>query len=56
VLSGIVIGHFNKTWVSVVAHNAVITALATSVGIGLVFGFFPARRAGKLDAIMAMRR
>jgi putative ABC transport system permease protein len=56
ILSGIVIGHFNKTWVSVVAHNAVVTALLTSVGIGLIFGFFPARRAGKLDAIMAMRR
>ncbi len=56
VLSGAIIGMFNKTWVSVIAHRAVVTALVTSVLIGLVFGFFPARRASKLDAIAAMRR
>ena len=37
------------------AHGAVVTALMVSVGVGLVFGFFPARRAGKLDAITAIR-
>jgi putative ABC transport system permease protein len=56
VLSGAVIGHFNKTWVSIVAHDAVIAALVVSVGVGVVFGFFPARRAGRLSAIEAMRR
>jgi putative ABC transport system permease protein len=34
---------------------ALIVALATSVGIGVVFGFFPARRAAKLDPIDALR-
>jgi putative ABC transport system permease protein len=55
-LAGAVISMFNKTWVTVVAYNSVITALIVSVGIGVVFGFFPARRAGKLLAIEAMRR
>jgi len=55
-LSGWVIGLFNKTWVSVIAQRAVVTALVVSVVIGLVFGYFPARRAGRLSAIEAIRR
>ncbi len=54
--SGAIIGHFNATWVTVVAYRAVATALVTSVGIGVLFGFFPARRAARLNAIEAMRR
>ena len=50
------IRHFRPSWVGVVAHNAVITALVVSLGVGLVFGWFPARRAAKLDAINAIRR
>jgi putative ABC transport system permease protein len=55
-LAGFIIGQFNQTWVSVVAYRAVVTALIVSMGIGVLFGFFPARRAGKLNAIEAMRR
>ena len=54
--AGAVISMFNKTWVSVIAQRAVVTALIVSIVIGLVFGFFPARRAGKLNAIEAIRR
>jgi putative ABC transport system permease protein len=43
-------------WVTVVARSAVIAALVVSVGIGILFGFFPARRAARLSAIEAMRR
>lgn len=55
-LAGAVISMFNKTWVTVLAYNAITWALLVSVGIGVLFGFFPARRAGKLQAIEAMRR
>jgi putative ABC transport system permease protein len=49
------IRHFKPSWVTVIAHGAVISALSVSVGVGLVFGYFPARRAAKLDAITAIR-
>jgi putative ABC transport system permease protein len=51
-----VIHHFTPSWVGVVAHTAVLTALCVSVLIGVTFGFFPARGAARLDAITAMRR
>jgi len=38
-----------------VAHTAVVTALVVSVSIGVIFGWVPARRAAKLDAVMAIR-
>jgi putative ABC transport system permease protein len=50
------IKHFKPGWVGVIDHRATAVALVVSVAIGLIFGFFPARRAGKLDAIQAIRR
>jgi putative ABC transport system permease protein len=50
------IKHFKPGWVGVIDHRATMVALVVSVAIGLIFGFFPARRAGKLDAIQAIRR
>lgn len=56
VLAGAIISHFNQTWVPVVATRAVVAALSVSAGVGVLFGYFPARRAGRLPAIEAMRR
>jgi putative ABC transport system permease protein len=50
------IKHFKPGWVGVIDHRATTVALLVSVAIGLIFGFFPARRAAKLDAILAIRR
>jgi putative ABC transport system permease protein len=41
-------------WVGVVSHGAVSIALVVCFALGLVFGYFPARRAGRLDAIKAI--
>ena len=50
-----VIHHFNDSWKGVVSTPAAIVALSVSIGVGLIFGYFPARRAGRLDAILAIR-
>jgi putative ABC transport system permease protein len=55
-LSTMIIRHFKPSWVSVVAWSAIVAALAVSLGVGLLFGYFPARRAAKMDAILAMRQ
>jgi putative ABC transport system permease protein len=49
------IRHFKPTWVSTVSEPAVIAALAVALGVGIVFGYFPARRAGRLDPVTAMQ-
>jgi putative ABC transport system permease protein len=46
---------FKPTWVTVLPPGAIIAALVVSLGVGLVFGYFPARRAARLEAINAMR-
>ena len=43
-------------WIGAVSTPAVIAAMTVSLGVGLVFGYFPARRAGRLEPIQAMRR
>jgi len=43
-------------WVGEVSIPAAVAALVVSAGVGVVFGWVPARRAGRLDPITAMRR
>jgi ABC-type antimicrobial peptide transport system permease subunit len=40
----------------VISVPAVIIALVVSFAVGVGFGFVPAKRAAKLDAVDAMRR
>ena len=40
---------------AVIAWWSVALAFAVSVGVGVFFGVFPARRAGRLDPVVALR-
>ena len=43
-------------WPPQIPTAAVIVAFGTSAAIGVVFGFLPARRAARLDPIVALRQ
>jgi putative ABC transport system permease protein len=43
-------------WPSIISPDAVLLAVGFSALIGIFFGFYPARRAAKLDPIEALRR
>jgi putative ABC transport system permease protein len=43
-------------WPMRLEPSALLIALVTSTAIGVAFGFFPARRAARLDPILALHR
>jgi putative ABC transport system permease protein len=45
----------NFGWSTLVSSNSIVTAFAFSVAIGVFFGFYPARKASRLDPIDALR-
>jgi putative ABC transport system permease protein len=54
--ASLVIRGLMPSWIGGVSTTATVTALAVSLGVGVLFGYFPARRAGRLDPIEAIRR
>jgi putative ABC transport system permease protein len=58
ILLGVGVGkgfaHFAK-WPIVVSPTAIVLAFAVAAGIGIFFGFYPARKAARLDPIDALR-
>ncbi len=54
-LGGVALLARSLSWPFVIPMEAVVASLVTSAGVGIVFGFLPARRASKLDPIDALR-
>lgn len=50
-----VVGLFSFNWPFIIAYNGIIIAFVVSAGIGLLFGYAPARKAARLNPIEALR-
>lgn len=55
-LASLLIERFLTTWQRSLAPGPTAAALVISIGIGILFGWLPAKQAARLDPITAMRR
>jgi len=46
---------FYADWRTIVSWEAILLAFTVSVGVGIIFGVYPARRAARMDPIDALR-
>src|SRR5204863_2979165 len=44
-----------KNWSSLISPGSIMLAIVVSAGVGVFFGFYPARKAARLDPIDALR-
>ncbi|MFZ2804444.1 MAG: ABC transporter permease [Patescibacteria group bacterium] len=51
-----IINQFQGGWTFTLSESGILLGLTVSVGIGIVFGYFPARRAAKLSPIEALQK
>jgi ABC-type antimicrobial peptide transport system permease subunit len=54
VVTKLIGSHFGKDFVIPISLPGVLTAVGFALVVGLAFGWYPARRAAKLDPIQAM--
>jgi putative ABC transport system permease protein len=54
ILAAWTVAYFTR-FVTLIQPNSIILALSVAAGVGIFFGFYPARRAAKLDPIDALR-
>ena len=50
-----IIGSFQDGWSFTLPLNGILLAFGVSAAIGIIFGYFPARKAAKLHPIEALR-
>ena len=55
-LASVLIARFLTTWQRSLAPGPTAAALVISIGIGILFGWLPAKQAARLDPIAAMRQ
>ena len=56
VLANAFIRSLQPVWISQVSWGAMIIAITVSLGVGIAFGYVPARKAARLDPVEAVRR